>query len=84
MIKCGKYPDKMDKLFTVQNIAILQGIGINLDFGFKIYKDLTKSAPFQLGFTCYIRLYTDLALFFFSFFSKNLLPSLLPPYAGGQ
>ena len=84
MIKCGKYPDKPDKLFTLQNIANLQGIGITVDFGFKIYKDLTKWTPFQLGFKCYISLFTDVVLFFFSLFSKNLLHSLLPPYAGGQ
>ena len=46
-----KYPDKLDKLFTLQNIANLQGIGFTLDFGFKIYRDLTKSAPVQFGFT---------------------------------
>ena len=42
-----KYPDKLDKLFTLQNIANLQGIGLTLDFGFTIYKDLTKSAVFN-------------------------------------
>ena len=41
-----KYPDKLEKLFTVQNIANLQGIGFTLDFGFKIRRDLTKLAPF--------------------------------------
>ena len=37
-----KYSDKLDKLFTLQNIANLQGIGFTLDFGFKIHRDLTK------------------------------------------
>ena len=46
-----KYPDKLGKLFTLQNIANLQGIGFNLDFVFKICRDLTKSASFQFGFT---------------------------------
>ena len=41
MPKAEKYPNKLDKLFTPQNIANLQGIG------FKIYRDLTKPAPFQ-------------------------------------
>ena len=27
---------------------------IHFDFGFRIYRDLTKSATFQLGFTCCI------------------------------
>ena len=40
-----KYPDAMEKLFILQNFENLQGIG------FKIYRDLTKSAPFQFGFT---------------------------------
>ena len=31
MIKCGKVPDKLDKLFTLQNIANLQGVGFTLD-----------------------------------------------------
>ena len=79
-----KYPDKLDILFTLQNIASLLGIGFTLDFGFKIYRDLTTSAPFQLGFRRCISLYTDVTLFFFSFFSKNLLPPRLPPCAGGQ
>ena len=61
MIKCEKYPDKLDKLFTLQNIGSLLGIGFTLDFGFKIHRDLTKSAPFQLGFTRCISLYTDAA-----------------------
>ena len=51
MIKCGKVSDKLEKLFILQNIANLQGIGLTLDFGFKTYKDLTKSATFQFGFT---------------------------------
>ena len=38
------YPDKLEKLFTLKNIANLQGIGFTLNFGFKIYRDLTKSA----------------------------------------
>ena len=42
-----KYPDKLDKLFTLQNFANLQGIGPTLDFGFRIYRDLTKSAVFN-------------------------------------
>ena len=42
-----KYPDKLDKLFTLQNIANLQGIGLTSDFGFRIYGDLTKSAVFN-------------------------------------
>ena len=74
-----KYPDKLDKLFTLQNIASLLGIGFTLDFGFKIFWDLTKSAPFQLGFTRCISPYTDVALFFFLFFSKNLLSPPPPP-----
>ena len=41
-----KYLDKLEKLCTLQNIANLQGIGFTLDFGFKIYRDLTKLAPF--------------------------------------
>ena len=32
----------------------LQGVGFTSDFGFKIYWELTKSAPFQFGFTSYI------------------------------
>ena len=43
-----KYPDKLDKSFTLQNIANLQGIGLTLDFGFRMYRDLTKSAVFNL------------------------------------
>ena len=43
------YPNKLEKLFTLQNIANLQGFWFTLDFCFKIYRDLTKSAPFQLG-----------------------------------
>ena len=31
-----KYPGKLDKLFTLQNIANLQGIGFTLDFGCQI------------------------------------------------
>jgi len=58
MIKGGKYPDSLDKLFTLQNIANLQDIGFTLDFGFKIYRDLTKSAPFQFVFTRCIYLKT--------------------------
>ena len=38
-------------MFTLQNIANLQGNGFTLDFGFKIYRDLTKSAHFQFEFT---------------------------------
>ena len=45
MPKAEKYPNKLDKLFTPQNIANLQGIG------FKIYRDLTKPAPFQFRLT---------------------------------
>ena len=66
-------------MFTLQNIANLQGIGFTLDFGFKIYRDLTKLAPFSLGFTRCISLYTDVILFFFSIFSKNLLLHPYPP-----
>ena len=44
MIKCGKESDKLDKLFALQKIAKLQGIG------FKIYRYLTKSATFQFRF----------------------------------
>ena len=63
-----KYPDKLDKLFTLQNIANLQGIGLTLDFGLRI----DQIGSFQLGrFTRCISLYTDVVLFFFSFFSKN-------------
>ena len=54
MIKSGKVSDKLDKLFALQNIAKLQGIGFTLVFGFKIYRDLTKSATFQFGFMCCI------------------------------
>ena len=43
-----KYPDKLDKLFTLQNIANLQGIGFSLDFGFKIHRDLTKTGTFSI------------------------------------
>ena len=43
--------DKLDKLFTLQNIANLQGMGFTLDFGFKIYRDLNKSAIVQFRFT---------------------------------
>ena len=50
MIKSGKVSDKFDKLFALQNIAKSQGIGFTLDFGSKIYRDLTKSATFQFGF----------------------------------
>ena len=39
--------DKLDKLFTLQNIANLQGLGFTLDFGFKIYRDLNKAALVQ-------------------------------------
>ena len=35
-IKSGEVSDKFDKLFALQNIAKLQGIGFTLDFGFKI------------------------------------------------
>ena len=45
LLQAEKYPDTMDKLFILQNFANLQGIE------FKIYRDLTKSAPFQFGFT---------------------------------
>ena len=48
LLQAAKYPDKLDKLFILQNFANLQGVG------FKINRDLTKSAPFQFGFTCYI------------------------------
>ena len=48
MIKCGKVPDKLDKLFTLQNIANLQGVGFTLDFGFKIHRDLTKIGTFSI------------------------------------
>ena len=34
-----KYPDSLDNLFTLQNMANLQDIGSTLDFGFKIYRD---------------------------------------------
>ena len=44
-----RYPNKLEKLFTLQNIANLQGFWFTLDFCFKIYRDLTKSAPFQFG-----------------------------------
>ena len=54
MIKSGKVSDKLDKLFALQNIAKLQGIGFTLVLGFKIYRDLTKSATFQFGFMCCI------------------------------
>ena len=37
--KTEKYPDSLDKLFTLQNMANLQDIGSTLDFGFKIYRD---------------------------------------------
>ena len=37
--KTEKYPDSLDKLFTLQNMANLQDIGFTLDFGFKIYRD---------------------------------------------
>ena len=50
MIKYGNVSDKLDKLFALQNIAKLQGIGFTLVFGFKIYRDLTRSATFQFGF----------------------------------
>ena len=49
-----KVSDKLDKLFALQNIAKLWGIGFTLVFGFKIYRDLTKSATFQFGFMCCI------------------------------
>ena len=45
-----RYPNKLEKLYTLQNIANLQDFGFTLDFWFKIYRDLTKSAPFQFGF----------------------------------
>ena len=54
MIKWGKVSDRLDKFSTLQNIANLQGIGFTLDFGFKIYRDLTKLATFEFGFTCCI------------------------------
>ena len=58
-VKCGKVSaDKLDKLFTIQNTANLQRIAFTLDFGFRIYGDLTKSVPFRLGFTRYICLKT--------------------------
>ena len=37
---------------------------IHFDFGFKIYRDLTKSATFQFGFTCCICL-NQASVFFF-------------------
>ena len=49
-----KVSDKLDKLFALQNIAKLWGIGFTLVFGFKIYRHLTKSATFQFGFVCCI------------------------------
>ena len=45
--KLGKVSGFVDKLFTLQNIANLQGIGFTLDFGLKIYEDLSKSASFN-------------------------------------
>ena len=55
MIQCGKVSrDRLDKFSTLQNIANLQGIGFTLHLGFKIYRDLTKSATFQFGFPCCI------------------------------
>ena len=65
-----KYLDKLDILFTLQNIASLLGIGLTLDFGFKIYRDLTKSAPFQLGFTRCISLQQTLLYFSFRSFRQ--------------
>ena len=38
-------------MFTLQNIANLQGRGFTSDFRFKIYRDLNKSALFQFRFT---------------------------------
>ena len=54
MIKCGKVSDRLDKFSTLQNIANLHGIEFTLDVAFKIYRDLTKSATFEFGFTCCI------------------------------
>ena len=54
MIQGGKVSDRLDKFTTLQNIANLQGTGFTLDLGFKIYRDLTKSATFQFGFPCCI------------------------------
>ena len=45
-----RYPNKLEKLYTLQNIANLQGFGFTLEIWFKSYRDLTKSAPFQFGF----------------------------------
>ena len=41
--KTEKYPDSLDNLFTLQNMANLQDIGFTLDFGFKIYRHLFNS-----------------------------------------
>ena len=39
------YPNKLEKLFTLQNIANLQGFGFTLDFWFRIYRDRCGSTP---------------------------------------
>ena len=72
-----KHLDKLDKLFTLQNIANLQGIGFTLDFGFKIYRDLTESAPFPLGFTRCISLYIYVVLSFRKIFFPHPYSLLL-------
>ena len=64
MIQCGKVSDRLDKFSTLQNIANLHGIEFTLDVAFKIYRDLTKSATFEFGFTCCICLNQGSFLFF--------------------
>ena len=40
-----RYPNKLEKLYTLQNIANLQGFGFTLDFWFRIYRDRCGSTP---------------------------------------
>ena len=49
-----KYPDSLQELFALQNIADLKVIGyeiFTLDFEFKIFGDATKPGRFYSGFT---------------------------------
>ena len=81
MIKCGKVSGEARQIvYTTKHCEFARH---RIHFRFRI-QNPTKSAPFQLGFTRCISPYTDVALCFFSFFSKNLLPLPLPPCAGGQ